>query len=132
MKKYIRYIAAFIIAAFGLLTLYLSASIIFDLGEMRVKQGNYVLFVIWVNFICSFIYIASAYGFVKAEKWTTKVMASSVVLLILTFIAFQMYIASGGIHKSDTTGALIFRTSISLIITLTAYFTITKKKKIHE
>ena len=131
MKPYIKYIPAFIIGVFGLLTLFLSGTIIFDLVGMRAKQGNYVPFVIWTNFVCSFIYIAAAYGFIKNKTWTTKIMAFSVVLLALTFIAFQMHIASGGIHKSDTTGALIFRLSISTIITLVAYFYITKQKKIN-
>ncbi len=131
MKKYIKYIAALVIGAFGFLTLYLSTSIIFDLGNMREQQGNYVPFVIWVNFICSFIYIATAYGFLKSKTWVTKIMATSVVLLIFTFIAFQIHVQSGGIYKSDTNGALIFRTSISAIITLIAYYTITKKENTH-
>lgn len=129
MKKYIRYITALILIAFGFLTFYLSGSVIFDLFEMRAKQGNYVLFVIWVNFICSFIYIASAYGFIKEKKWTTKLLSTALVMLVITFIAFVVYVNSGGIHKQDTFGALAFRTTITLLATLAAYFTITKNLK---
>ncbi len=132
MKTYIKYILAIIIGAFGFLTLYLSASIIFDLGDMRVKQGDYVPFVIWSNFVCSFIYIAAAYGFIKNKTWTTKIMITSVLLLIITFISFLIYINSGGIHKPITAKALVFRISISAITTFIAYFTITKKKIINE
>ncbi len=129
MKTYIRYIAAFVIGAFGLLTLYLSGSVIFDLFEMREKQGNYVLFVIWINFVCSFIYIASAYGFIKSKPWTTKILASALLMLIITFIAFIIYVNSGGIHKNDTFGALAFRSTITLLGVIAAFFTITKNNK---
>jgi len=129
MKTYIRYIAAFIIGAFGLLTLYLSGSVIFDLFGMREKQGNYVLFVIWINFICSFIYIASAYGFVKAKPWTTKILTSALILLVMTFVAFVIYVNNGGIHKNDTFGALVFRSTITLLGVITAFFMITKNNK---
>ncbi len=129
MKKYIKYITALIIGVFGFLTLYLSGSVIFDLFGVREKQGNYVLFVIWINFICSFIYIAAAYGFIKSKTWTTKILATSLLLLITTFIAFLIYVNSGGIHKQDTFGALAFRTTITLFATIVAYFTITKNIK---
>ncbi len=129
MKTYMRYIAAFVIGVFGLLTLYLSGSVIFDLFEMREKQGNYVLFVIWINFICSFIYIASAYGFIKSKPWTTKILASALLMLIITFIAFIIYVNNGGIHKQITFSALIFRSTMTLLVTLLAHYTINKNSK---
>ena len=49
MKKIILYLVAAMLIAFGLLTLFLSSSVIFDLFDIRSKEGNYVLFVVWSN-----------------------------------------------------------------------------------
>jgi hypothetical protein len=42
MKKTLPYIIAILLAAFGLLTLFLSSSVIFDLFGIRAKEGNFV------------------------------------------------------------------------------------------
>ena len=67
MKKAIPYFLATTLGAFGLLTLLLSTSVIFDLFGVRAKEGNYVLFVVWANFISSILYLFAAYGFVKSK-----------------------------------------------------------------
>jgi len=128
MNSLKKYIPAGLIAAFGLLTLFLSTTVILDLVGMREKQGNYVLFVIWVNFFCGLAYVAAAYGFVKSKPWTTKLLAFAAVVLIGTFIAFKIYANAGGIHKEDTFGALLFRLGVTLVFTAIAYFTISKNK----
>ncbi|HLT50779.1 MAG TPA: hypothetical protein VKZ93_02415 [Arenibacter sp.] len=68
MKRNFRYLSAVILIGFGLLTLFLSTSVIFDLFDIRAKQGNYVLFVVWSNFICSMLYLFAAYGLLGTEK----------------------------------------------------------------
>jgi hypothetical protein len=113
---------------FGLLTLFLSASIIFDLFEIRIREGNYVLFIVWANFICSFLYLLAAYGFRRSKKWTTKLLISSVVILIIALIGLMIHIYSGGLYETKTIGAMIFRTSITIIFTLISYFTISKEQ----
>ena len=129
MKTLKKYIPAGLITAFGLLTLFLSTTVILDLVGMREKQGNYVLFVIWVNFFCGLAYVASGYGFLKSKKWTVYLLAAAIIALIGTYIAFTMYVNNGGIHKEDTFGALKFRLGITTLFTLIAYYTITKKNK---
>ena len=129
MKTLKKHIPAGLITAFGLLTLFLSTTVILDLVGMREKQGNYVLFVIWVNFFCGLAYVASGYGFLKSKKWTVYLLAAAIIALIGTYIAFTMYVNNGGIHKEDTFGALKFRLGITTLFTLIAYYTITKKNK---
>ena len=128
MKKLIPYLLATILSAFGLLTLFLSTSVIFDLFGIRAKEGNYVLFIVWSNFISSFLYLFAAYGLVKNKKWTTKLLAISSIILIVAFIVLQFYISSGGIYEKKTVGAMIFRISVTLVFAIIAYFTISKKK----
>ena len=129
MKKILPYLIAFPLAAFGLLTLFLSTSIIFDLFGIRAKEGNYVLFVVWANFICSSLYLFAAYGFIKAKKWTVLLLGLATLVLIITFIIFMIYIYSGGIYETKTVGALIFRAIITFVFVIFAYFTINKKYK---
>jgi len=127
MKLFKKYIPATILTAFGLLTLFLSTTIILDLVGMREKQGNYVNFVIWVNFFCGLAYVISAYGFLKQKEWTCKVLRLVLIALVITFISFYFYVENGGVHKSDTFGALAFRTGVTLVFTLLAKFTIKNK-----
>ena len=128
MKKYIPYIIATVLTAFALLTLFLSMSVIFDLFGVRAKEGNYVLFVVWSNFISSILYLFAAYGFIKNKKWTTILLVISTLLLIAAFIGLKIHISSGGIYETKTIGAMIFRISVTLVFAIIAYFTITKKK----
>ena len=128
MKKYVLYTSAVILAAFGLLTLFLSTSVIFDLFGIREKEGNYVLFVVWSNFISSILYLFAAYGFIKNKKWTTSLLGISTLILIAAFVGLKIHINSGGIYETKTVGAMIFRISVTFVFAILAYFTITKKK----
>ncbi|MEQ8413006.1 MAG: hypothetical protein RIB71_01020 [Imperialibacter sp.] len=128
MKKVIHYLASAVLAAFGLLTLFLSTSVIFDLFGIRAKEGNYVLFVVWSNFISSFLYLIAVYGLLASKNWTYKTLGLSAALLTATFVGFLFYIQSGGIHEAKTVGAMVFRIALTLTFALFAYFTINKRK----
>lgn len=128
MKNIILKIAAVIITLFALLTLFLSTSVIFDLFGIRAKEGNYVLFVVWSNFISSILILFAAYGFIKNKKWTATLLGISTLILIAAFIGLKIHASSGGIYETKTIGAMIFRISVTLVFAIIAYFTITKKK----
>lgn len=130
MKKYSPKITASVLFAFGLLTLFLSTSIILDLFEIRAKEGNYVLIVVYANFICSIIYLIAAYGLLKNKTWTTKLLGIATLILIAAFIGLFFHINSGGIYETKTIGAMVFRTSVTLIFTLISYFIIKKNKQL--
>ena len=68
MKKNFPTLLAFLLAVFGLLTLFLSTSIIFDLFNIRTREGHYVPFVVVANFISSLLYLLAAYGFFQKKK----------------------------------------------------------------
>lgn len=128
MNKIIRYSAGAILAVFGLLTLFLSTSVIFDLFDIRVKEGNYVLFVVQANFVSSLLYLVAAYGFFKKKSWTAILLGISSVILMLAFIGLQIHINGGGIYETKTVSAMIFRTSFTVVFAIIAYFSITKNK----
>lgn len=127
MKKYFPYFSAILLAVFGLITLFLSASVIFDLFGIRAKEGNYVLFVVWSNFMSSILYLFAAFGFIKNKKWTASLLGISTFILLAAFIGLNIHASSGGIYETKTTGAMIFRISVTLVFALIAYFTIKKK-----
>ena len=128
MKKNSSYILATILMGFGLLTLFLSTSVIVYLFGIRAKEGNYVLFVVWANFISSILYLIASYGFVMSKKWTTKILGVSTTILVAALLGLFYHIRLGGIYETKTIGAMIFRISVTLVFAIIAYFTITKKK----
>ncbi|MBT3385566.1 MAG: hypothetical protein HN778_07695 [Prolixibacteraceae bacterium] len=129
MKKLVPYLIAIALTAFGLITLFLSSSVIFDLFGIREKEGNYVLLVVWANFLSSILYLFAAYGFIKNSKWTAKYLVASVVILVAAFIGLLIHINGGGIHETKTIGAMLVRTSITIVFLILAYFTICKPRR---
>lgn len=127
MKKYVLNTSAVILTAFGLLTLFLSTSVIFDLFGIREKEGNYVLFVVLSNFISSILYLFAAYGFAKSKKWTATLLGISTIILIAAFIGLKIHANSGGIYETKTIGAMIFRIAVTLVFAIIAFFTINKQ-----
>jgi len=127
MKKVILYLVVAVLTVFGLLTMFLSTSVIFDLFDVRAKEGNYVLFVVWSNFISSFLYLISVYGLLSSKKWTFRTLGLATLILTIAFVGFLFYIQSGGIHETKTVSAMVFRIVLTLGFTLFAYITINKK-----
>ncbi|MGN6264266.1 MAG: hypothetical protein ACTHM5_01270 [Ginsengibacter sp.] len=125
-QKIILFTTGSIVAFFGIITLFMSTSVIFGLFDIREKEGNYVLFVVVANFICAFLYLAGAYGFFKMKKWTTPVMNAAVVILVITFIGLAIHIYSGGIYEEKTVKAMMFRTFLSIAFALISFKYISK------
>ena len=122
MKKALPYLLATILAAFALLTLFLSSSVIFDLFGIRAKEGNYVLFVVWANFIAGILYLFAAYGFINTRKWTSQILGISAIVLTLAFIGLFIHISFDGIYEIKTIGALIFRITVTTLFAVLAHF----------
>lgn len=121
---------ALVLAIFGLITLFLSSSVLFDLFGVRAKQGNYIAFVVWANFISSIFYLFAAYGFINTKKWTIHLLGFSFILLIITFIGLIIHINSGGLYETKTVGAMIFRITLTLVFSILAFFTISYFERI--
>jgi magnesium-transporting ATPase (P-type) len=98
------------------------------LFNIRAREGNYVLFVVWSNFISSILYLFASYGFLKSKKWTATLLGISTVVLTVAFIGLKIHANFGGLYETKTIGAMVFRISVSFIFTLLSYFTITKNK----
>lgn len=109
------------------MTLKEGGSVVFNIGNARVVNGNFVPFVVWFNFLSGFIYLLASWGLYKRKEWTKKLGISMIILILCVFIFFVIHIASGGLYEKRTVYAMIFRTLTWMFITLTA-FKITQDK----
>lgn len=126
MKQIRDNILIIILVAFALLTLFLSSSVIFDWFGIRAKEGNYVLFVVWANFLSSILYLFAAFGFFANKKWTMAPLSISAVLLIIAQIGLFWHINAGGIYETKTVKAMFFRIGLTGLFILFAYLKLKK------
>lgn len=118
-----------VLALFAMITLFLSSSVIFDWFEIRAKEGNYVLFIVWANFISSLLYLATVCAFFKSKKWMAYPLIISAVILIVAQIGLHFHIDAGGIYELKTVKAMYFRIAITAFY---AVFTFLVAKKINN
>ncbi len=121
LKTGFRYAFALILTAFGLITLFLSSSVVFDLFGIRAKEGNYVLFVVIANLISSLLYLLAVYGIMLKKIWTTNILSISAGVLIIAFIGLFVHINTGGIYETKTIGAMVFRISLTLLFVIASF-----------
>lgn len=101
---------------FGLLTLKEGGSILFGDETVRAAAGNYVPFVLWFNFVAGFAYVVAGIGLWLQQRWAVWLAAAIVVTTALTFVAFGVYIYSGGAYELRTVIAMSLRTLVWVVI----------------
>lgn len=107
-------------AVFGILTLFAGGSVIMDLFGMREKEGNYVLFVVWANFLCGFIYLIASWGFLKRKSWTSFILTLALGILAVTFIGLMIWISKQQPYETKTLFAMSSRLLLTLALWLIA------------
>jgi ABC-type glycerol-3-phosphate transport system permease component len=93
------------------------------------QEGNYVLMVVWSNFISSILYLFAAYGFIKFKTMTFELLSTSIIILIIGFMGLYTHIFAGGLYETKTIGAMLFIITITLAFTVFAYLKFKKFKK---
>ena len=117
--KMVRSILIGLLVFFGLITLFLSSSILLDLFDMREREGNYVQFVVLANFFAAIFYLVAAAGLVTRKKWARFPLWMASVVMIAASFGLAWYVYQGGLHEQRTIIAMVFRT----LLTLAFYFT---------
>ncbi|HCM77628.1 MAG TPA: hypothetical protein DIS90_14700 [Cytophagales bacterium] len=117
VSKTILSLSALLAALFGGVTLFMSASVIFDLFGIRAMEGNFVWHVVIVNFICGIIYISSSFGFFEQKRWTTTLLAIATVLLLLALSGLVVHIAYQLPYEEKTVKAIVFRIFMTVLLT---------------
>lgn len=123
-----RRVIAAILLVFTMLTLFMSSAVLFDWLGIREKEGHYVEYIVWTNFLCAWLYLPAIYGFLNNNKWTIYFLATALVILVIAFNALQLHIARGGDYETKTVRAMLFRIGLTLIFTLLSYFKIYRKR----
>lgn len=128
MKNIFLKILTVLLILFALLTLFLSASVIFNLFGIRAREGNYVPLVVWSNFISSILYLAAAYGLLKIKKWPVWLLVISAIILVAAFIGLKIHISEGGLYEAKTVNAMIFRIGLTILLAVASYFLLQNKQ----
>lgn len=130
--KALKIIQTILLSFFGLVTVFMASSVIFNLFGIREKEGNYVLFIVYTNLVCGILYLMAAYTTWTTPKLSFTSLVISLALLIVAFIAFQFYIYNGGIHEAKTIKAMVFRIVFTAIMTGIGWLSIKKRNLIIE
>lgn len=126
LHKAILIVSGALIIIFGVATVFMSGSVIFDLFGIRQQEGNYVLFIVIANFICGIIYLIAGYGFITRKRWVLFLLAASMLILILSLIGLIIYINSGGIYEDKTLKAMGFRIVVTGVFLLISRYYLKK------
>jgi len=112
----------FIAIAFGFLTIKSGGAVLFTNGEARVAAGDYVVFVLWFNFLAGFAYVIAGIGLWLNKLWATKLAIGIAASTLIIFLAFAVHILLGGNYEMRTVAAMTFRSVIWSIIAIASYF----------
>lgn len=116
------WIFSIIALIFGGLTIKSGGLVLFTDGEFHQQQGNFVPFVVWVNFISGFAYIVAAVGLFQMQRWAGYMAYLIAIVTALTYILFGMHVMNDGLYEMQTVIAMAIRTSLWVVISLVAYF----------
>ncbi|MBK7127858.1 MAG: hypothetical protein IPM74_14525 [Crocinitomicaceae bacterium] len=109
--------------------MFLTSSVIFDWFDIRSREGNYVLFIVYTNLICGLLYLAAAFALWRNSHLATVILTISTILLLLGLGGLFLHINSGGIYEQKTVGAMFFRTAITALFLLISYFVLKNKSR---
>lgn len=132
MKKGLRVLLIILLFFLGGVTVFMASSVLFGWFGIRELEGNYVPFVVFANLICGAIYLYAGYLSVKKRTKAVRCLIYATGLLLITSIAFAVYVYMGGVHEEKTVLALVFRTSITAILAWLSYYTTNNAKVLKE
>lgn len=114
----IRILALIFLGLFGIVTLFMSSSVLFDWFGIRAKEGNFVPFIVWANWMCGLLYLTAVYGILKKKTWSKFPLISALIILILAAIGLFIHIDYGGLYENKTLGAMAFRIGVTTVFLL--------------
>ena len=129
MKPVSFLITAAVLTAFGLITVFLGSSVILDLFDIRAREGNYVLFIVWANLISGILFLTAAVGFLMRKSWAARPLIVSLAVLVIAFIGLMFHINSGAAYETRTIGAMIFRMAVNVTLAFIVYSALRRQKR---
>lgn len=114
---------------FGLLTLKEGGPILFGDEAARTAAGDYVPFVLWVNFLAGFAYVIAGAGLWMQQRWAVWLAMAIAAATALAFAAFGVHVSSGGAYERRTVIALSLRTLAWVVIAATGYHHLWRRRR---
>lgn len=106
---------------FGLLTIKEGGTILFGDEAARAAVGNYVLFVLWFNFLAGFAYVVAGAGLWLRQRWAVWLAIAIAAATFFTFAALGEYVDSGAAYEQRTVIAMSLRTLVWVMISTIAW-----------
>ena len=121
-KGFILKLTGGLVLVIGLMSLFMTISIIFDLFDMRSREGNYVPLVVYANFICSVLYLLSAYYLFRKNEKATIILFVATIILVLSYLALIFHIREGLPYEIRTVVAMTVRTCLTAIFMAISWY----------
>ena len=125
----IRILAA-IAVVFGLLTIKSGGQVLFGGVSYQIAAGNYVLFVVWFNFLAGFVYLAAGAGIWMRLRWAVWLSLLIAIATIIVFAIFGIHILNGGEYETRTVAAMSLRSVVWILIYIFSYRELIRRKVI--
>lgn len=110
-----------IAVGFGLATIASGGGVLFGGPERRAAAGDYVPFVVWVNFLAGFFYVAAGVGLWRRNRWAVWLAAAIAAVTGTAFAAFAVHVAMGGAYELRTVAAMTLRVGLWSAIALVGF-----------
>ncbi|MBV6271900.1 hypothetical protein KVP09_03085 [Alcaligenaceae bacterium CGII-47] len=107
--------------AFGLLTIKEGGTVLFGGEVAQAAAGDYVLFVLWFNFLAGFAYVIAGIGLWLRRRWASWLAVAIAAATALVFAAFGAHIYTGGAYEMRTVFAMSLRTLVWVTIAAIAW-----------
>ncbi|MFH2140273.1 MAG: hypothetical protein ABII63_05710 [Pseudomonadota bacterium] len=115
------WLIALVAVGFGFMTLKGGGAVLFGDEAARIAAGNYVPLLLWFNFLSGFVYIAAGVGLWLQQRWAGQLSMALAAAIALAFVAFGLYILSGGAYEQRTVIAMSARLGVWVVIAAVAF-----------
>ncbi len=112
---------------FGVLTIKSGGQVLFGETLYQKAAGNYVLFVVWFNFLAGFLYIAAGAGIWMRRRWAVWSSLLIAIATIIVFAVFGLHILEGGAYETRTVAAMCIRSFMWVSISIFSYWGIIRQ-----
>ena len=120
-KTIVIWILTVIAILFGVLTIKSGGQVLFGGNSYQKAAGNYVLFVVWFNFLAGFVYLVAGAGIWACQHWAVWLSLLIVIATIIVFAFFGLHILEGGEYETRTVAAMSLRSLVWTSIFIFSY-----------
>ena len=130
MRRSLIIILSLALAIIGIVSMFMTFSVIFDLFGIRKQEGNYIPMVVYGNFACSFLYLFASWYIFKENDLSTIYLILAVLLLLITYALMLYHIQSGKPYEMRTVYAMLVRTSLTIMYAAIAWYLFSRVRKL--